>query len=203
MLRRCLLTLIVSALLIATLLIGIAVQAGSRQPPAPALDGLVQGCAPDTPPCWYGIVPGVTKSQEADQRLHSLGYVVPSSDAGNYYAVVVYHAMKTSLGCDLTLQYGGSDRVALIQLMNCRGLRLGDVMALLGEPDAIDANRANLWLLYQKQFSGFVEVSETLSPYAPVISTGILPKNQPLGMTAHPWHGFLPLWLYCEMDRCP
>jgi hypothetical protein len=48
---------------------------GTTQPPNPALRGFVEGCENKPQPCWYGIVPGVTRRQDVITQLaKNMGY---------------------------------------------------------------------------------------------------------------------------------
>lgn len=48
---------------------------GSTQPPNPALRGFTEGCEDKPQPCWYGIVPGVTKREYVITLLaKNMGY---------------------------------------------------------------------------------------------------------------------------------
>jgi hypothetical protein len=48
---------------------------GTTQPPNPVLRGFTEGCEGQTQPCWYGIVPGVTKREYVITQLaKNMGY---------------------------------------------------------------------------------------------------------------------------------
>jgi hypothetical protein len=48
---------------------------GTTQPPNPALRGFSEGCEDNPQPCWYGIVPGVTRREYVITQLaKNMGY---------------------------------------------------------------------------------------------------------------------------------
>ncbi len=63
----------ITSLLVVLLLISRAL--GTTQPPNPALRGFIEGCEDQPQPCWYGIVPGVTRREYVITQLaNNMGY---------------------------------------------------------------------------------------------------------------------------------
>jgi hypothetical protein len=72
------LTLSTAPIFLALFLIARAL--GMTQPPNPALRGFTEGCKDKPQPCWYGIVPGVTRKEDVIQLIKNMGYDIEPSD---------------------------------------------------------------------------------------------------------------------------
>jgi len=176
---------------------------GARQPAQPALEGFRVGCSEQ--PCWYGIVPGVTRMQEAGELLEGHGWVVTRSDLLDYVRLEV----KSPWGCRILI--GGSIGLTRnpilenIPISDCDDLRLGDVLGQIGMPDRISS--CNNQFNPVPQFNGQISVNlvdpkasrNWLSPFDRVerifITQGAaFPKILR-------WHGFAPAWRYQQLGR--
>ena len=103
---------------------------GSTHPPNPALEGFTVGCEDRPQPCWYGIVPGVTTTEEAARVLQSHGYVVLDNPSS-------YEAYSLQ-SCHVQL-HAQPDAVASVYIVDC-DMQLGDVMSQLGSPGGLSTS---------------------------------------------------------------
>lgn len=83
-------------------------------------------------PCWNDIRPYQTQIDHADALLQDLGYTVRRDYFR--YNFVAYPGSSTN--CAVRLSYSGT-RVSMIWLSECPGVRLGDLMVVLGAPEAV------------------------------------------------------------------
>lgn len=144
-------------------------------------------------PCWNGIRPGEMLVPRASQILVSQGYD-PSSDAQD--RAHMYYTPRSSVrGCAVRLEYYNAV-VTETRLSNCKGLRLGDVLAVLGPPEGVQPG------LLQFTFrEGQVRVklrqdgcAQRLSPYLLVSSINLSTARQQSGYVA--WRGFMSPYHY-------
>jgi hypothetical protein len=190
-------------IVILTALNFVAVFIGARQPTRPALEGFYIECT--NQPCWYGIVPAVTRLQEAADLLARHGWSVTRRDLLDYVRLEADNAW----GC--TLLTGGSIGLTRnpilesIPVANCDDLRLGDVMRQLGMPDRI-SSCDNLFNPVP-QFDGQISVNLTdakvsrnwLSPFDRVERIFITKGTQfPIALR---WRGFAPSWRYQQLGE--
>jgi hypothetical protein len=170
-------------------LVLLAIVLGSRLDNKPRLLRRSEIC---TLPCWNGIRPGEMSIDAANHILFSQGYEAQNSLMDR--AHITY--TPVGLGCNVRLEYEEAT-VTETRLTNCPNLRLGDVIAALGDPDSL--------LPHSSSFSferGMARLrlkhdpcEEKLSPYSEVMyvqfsrTPGILPNEVP-------WQGFIPVWRY-------
>ncbi len=181
--------------LLSTLLVGFGVAAGAalRSPPAAVAD--LDACAL---PCWRGIVPRETDMRQAEASLHGAGFTL--EDVVEHFNFVAYRPPDATQ-CALRLGYSGG-KVATIALTQC-GVRLGDVMRLLGAPDG----RVGWNTLAFRGAQVFVTVEahlchESVSPLSPVTSIFLASRQRvgrglmlqqfaPEQTIVYPWRGFV------------
>lgn len=113
--------------LLATALTVSAIGIGGSQPPPSALVGL-DACGL---PCWNEIVPRQTSFDAAQAKLLGDGYTLTSN--GQTYT---FEPSASDQACQVWLKTGDG-LVTVTSLVGCPGVHVGDVIALLGEPDGI------------------------------------------------------------------
>lgn len=106
-----------------------AIGAGSIVAPPPALEGL-DACEL---PCWYRIIPRTSELEHADIILLELGYTDRTILSRNRVAV---YKMPDGQRCDVGMNFGGGTIITVV-LTQCPNVRLGDVLAILGQPEGI------------------------------------------------------------------
>jgi len=191
---------LVSALAALNLLAGVI---GAGHSPQPVLNGFRVGCIEQ--PCWYGIVPGVTRLEEAHKLLERNGWVVTRRDLLDYVRLEA----DSPWGCHILV--GGSIGLARnpkldsIPIADCDDLRLGDVLEQMGMPDRISS--CDSLINPVPQFDGQISVNlvdpkasrNWLSPFDRVERIFIKqPKAFP---TTLRWHGFAPAWRYQQLGQ--
>lgn len=123
------------AIIILTVLLAGSIAAkaiGSLQSPNnPALRGFTEGCEDKPQPCWYGIIPGVTTEEEANQILEKLTY----GKSVNIEHMSRYAEINI-IDCDIHIG-AYSNLVYAISWANCDGLSLGALMNKLGDPKGV------------------------------------------------------------------
>jgi hypothetical protein len=114
-------------LFLSTALTVSALQVGVSQPPPGALVGL-DACKL---PCWNDIVPRQTPFDTAQALLTEAGYHVRGRGQ-----LFTFEPGQTVDGCQVWLNTGGG-YVTVTSLVSCPGVRLGDLLAILGKPEGI------------------------------------------------------------------
>jgi hypothetical protein len=175
---------------------------GSSQPPQPVLAGFSEGCHDMPQPCWYGIVPGVTREPELLQLMAFAGDGRYSyDDQGTSY--LIYFTMPPSVpACMLIFRLnGGLVNSATVGLCNRSPLRLGDLStSTVPFYDAISMTP------YQVAYGTVtLYLNGWPSPNSPVNSINLL--SQADLIQHYNWHGFVPQWRYCQIEpeypSCP
>jgi hypothetical protein len=186
------LTLLLSMVII--LLVILAISFGMSKPIAPELTpfGYCTGI-----PCWLNIDIETDNFNAVDSTLRAHGYTIAS----------VYRS--SGAPCDVVISTinSGSDVIALLQLVDCRGLLLGDLIGIFGLPDRV-------WV------TGFCDWGLGYSPHMIVYVEGqisydrghveMLPRSRVMEIEflgtpytnyeAARWHGFVPLWRYRQLE---
>jgi hypothetical protein len=85
-----------------------------------------------TLPCWNDIYPYQTELEQADALLQNAGY----NTRRDYFRHNFVAYSGSSRACAVRLSYVGT-RVSIIWLSECYNVRLGDLMAIMGAPEAI------------------------------------------------------------------
>lgn len=171
-------------------LIGIAMGIGSVQAEARSP---VQGEGRCAAPCWSGIQPGETLIPQANRILISQGYTPENTGAR-----MIYTPPDDTPGCIVSLQH----QEAVVQqtrLSICPGLRLGDMLLALGQPDQIMTSFLTM------DFAGgtvraqlhMMDCGEHLSPFSPVQFILLTEHSTAAQETvALHWQGFALPWRY-------
>jgi hypothetical protein len=192
-------------LLSGLMLLMIAMSAlGSTQPIHPALRGFVEGCEGIPQPCWYGIVPGVTRIGDADRALRNAGYSLTTTSQEYTRIKLNFYEQDSSYACGRVRvdYFGAVSRIALI----CDDVMLGDLIVTFGEPDGVSiaSNSGGVSMLFHK---GMLSVYESghlgwMSLRSPIrfMDVNSLTLGQGLDMTSYPWLGFLSGEEYCQRE---
>jgi hypothetical protein len=126
-----LLKLIIFPLLVFTLSNIAARALGTTQPTNPALAGFTEGCQGKPQPCWYGIVPGVTTTEETQEILSQLGYKETPTQVFSF---------GYELSEDAKIFFIVADSAMTRMTLTLDNIYVGDVISVLGKPDYIVLN---------------------------------------------------------------
>lgn len=163
---------------------------GAALPPNPALSGFSENCQNKPQPCWYGVLPGVTPLSDVlkmfEQRTFQVFEHVNPQLGHNEYVVM---NPQDHTSCVSTLVPVGED--ATILRLACPEIRLGDMLAAFGKPDAVYGT-----LLYYH--SGLIILIHTFSAYDGIEFIYLNQKNAFPDCT-YPWSGFATPWRYQEI----
>jgi len=144
-------------------------------------------------PCWNGIRPGEMSVDAANRILFSQGYEMQNSMMDRNH---ILYIPPTDNRCTIRLGHQ-SARVIETRLSDCPNLRLGDVIAALGQPESLmphsltfrfGRGMAHLRLSIDPcvdRLSAFSEVMFVRFSTTPDISPYEVP-----------WQGFIPAWRY-------
>jgi hypothetical protein len=190
-----------SAYLVAMLLtLNIAAKTiGSLQPPNPAMKGFTEGCDNKPQPCWYGIVPGETKPNEAKQKLQEYGLAL------RYETSMELTYTEPLSSCSVSLTFQESVRnyshVFRVSFFQCQLLHAGDIMLLPGKKERLSNGIA----FFDGSAFGSVTVSTNTSAWVSsplTLFTGftLIPLNNIDREVRYKWHGFIPLGRYCQLE---
>ena len=168
---------------------------GSTQPPNLALGGFTVGCEDKPQPCWYGIVPGVTTMEEANQIIAGLAR----------YDYVEGFGIYLNESCQVSyFPQAGGETIAYLAITPCEfSLPLGNVLQLFdGSPTFIKVNCLPFFsistddiLIFTKEIS--VDDSVSRIEYYPDIlqdSDSVYHHNK------SPWNGFAFDWFYTNQN---
>ncbi|MBZ0288455.1 MAG: hypothetical protein K8I30_12635 [Anaerolineae bacterium] len=185
----------VSALAILNLLAGLL---GTLRPPHPALAGF-SACSDPSLPCWNGIIPGVTTSQETRQIM---AFAVPGvslfDDLTDSYTL--YFILPQPSPICVALFQMDQQVVGRVQLQVCRetDVQVGDLTGTLGLPERL------VMIPPQNLVYGYVAVNAEgwRTPFQPTSQIAFMNVLQPhqIGQSLYGWHGFVPLWRYCQLE---
>lgn len=178
-------------------LLALAVSLGSTIDDTAAPIRLLNACEL---PCWQRLEPGVTSLPRVDIVMSGLGYTL-TADSSRGNGVLTYEHLQQREQCLVEIHYA-NDIVRMIILKNCGGARLGDFLALLGEPESVFSTGRSLAF---RSFSIILGLEadlcgEWLSPYTPVISVRLVGVNDGLADTIRTWRGFMPYWRYLQLE---
>lgn len=206
--RRLLFAFIGTASLFLFGLVVVASMVGAREQPPISMEGFADICANKPTPCWNGIVPGFTKVDEATRHLLQMGYEAGIvNDALNYH---YFYSERLTPGC-VRIRYLEYDTlVSYLQLYCMAGIKLGDVMSVLGAPASIVYHASPFgdseYLAYdaQRGRSGITIVvgSDWSSLYRPITSIDLF-RGEVMGGADTlnlGWHGFTTMWRYCQLE---
>ncbi len=168
---------------------------GSSQPPHAALAGFSEGCTDKPQPCWYGIVPGVTSENDLLDRMAFAGKAKYTFDDLASSHLIYFTLPDTAPACIFTFRIK-QDVVIRADVALCRNstLRLGDI-ALLSATSSQALSLPPNDVLYDTMS---INVDGWPVPDSRVTSINLLPHTDRLQQYA--WHGFMPLWRYCQLE---
>lgn len=114
---------------------------GSTYPSNTALQGFTEGCQDKPQPCWYGVVPGETTMQEAEQILTQLGYTLKTvEDPSPLDYWQTDHPQHLACQVDLTvwpMSKVPGEIIKVVQNLNlwdCKNIQLGDLLLMFKKP---------------------------------------------------------------------
>ena len=174
---------------------------GSTQPPNPALTGFIEGCTGKQRPCWYGILPSITKAEDGKSLVERQIYKRTSDTTflSSYIAMT-----DDSLLCKkaVFLQGGmpnGDVIISTIVLSQCSGIKLGDLMTIFPPPSFGSINMPMLFYGNSGVTAIFSHTSRWYtSPFAEVESIRLQLGIQSEILT---WRGFMPRWRHCQGEH--
>lgn len=198
---RFLLKFALGSIALFTLIVFVCRAVGGFQPPNPALAGFTEGCAGQSQPCWYGIVPGISKfsdvrkwvqswNNEEYREIESMAtFDVNTRTVGNRYSAgscyTLFHSTRPSSVVDL------------IEVSDCPDLQFGDLMNQFGTPDKIQF-RIGIW-------GQFGEIAFILDAQSGNFNPRTKPRMLIMPSTDEAsiffnWHGFASHRRYCRLE---
>jgi hypothetical protein len=171
---------------------------GARQPPHPALAGLV-ACMGEDRPCWNGIIPGVTTIDETRQIMAFAGPGVTLFDDLTESYTLYYILPQPSPLCVALFQMD-QKVIRRVQLQVCReaDVEVGDLTATLGLPQQL------VMIPPQNLVYGYIAINAEgwRTPFQPHSQISFMNVLQPtyISQQLYAWHGFVPLWRYCQLE---
>lgn len=179
-----------------------ALQVGASLPPPSPLVGL-DACEL---PCWNRIVPRQTPLNMAQTLLAEAGYRVRG-----YGQLVTFEPTESIDGCQVWLNTGGGF-VTVTSLVHCPGVRLGDLLAILGEPEGILRSASGL-VFREAQIVIMVRMlpcDDWFSPQSSILSVYFVDREamrirnllaaDPI-YESFPWRGFASPEFYHALDE--
>ena len=144
-------------------------------------------------PCWWSIQPGETLIGQANGILLAQGYTPQNTGPR-----IIYTPPDDASGCIVSLQHQNSV-VQQTRLSICPGLRLGDILSALGQPDQMMTSFVTM------DFAGgtvraqlhIMDCGERLSPFTEVQFIVLTEHSTVTQETvALHWQGFALPWRY-------
>jgi hypothetical protein len=159
-------------------------------------------------PCWRGITSGETTLEMARALLHERGY--GQRPVSRFFTNPITFERAGSDECLVRIAYGFGI-VADVVLHDCPDVRIGDVMAALGEPDGYVAPH----ILSFRSATVFVEIvgrrscNTPFSPRTRVENIFIMPASYPINTITqvadlgrlNRWQGFMSGAHYLARER--
>ncbi|MFN8372088.1 MAG: hypothetical protein U0694_04340 [Anaerolineae bacterium] len=171
---------------------------GSTQPIHPALRGFVEGCEGMPQPCWYGIVPGVTRGTDAIANLTQRGFVKTSEYEEMFSRCSVYNGSVHVTLCVTNInEFVESDLVYRLSFGDF-GARLEDILSAIGSPWRVFLSpNGSASLIYSFRME--------VNLYAPSLAlqnriSSIQLHMEDYGGPEFTWRGILPFWRYCQFE---
>lgn len=192
---RILIKLILYSLLFFSSLSVLARTLGTAQPTDVALAGFTEGCQSKPQPCWYGIVPGVTPGDQVSA-------LIPFAGRGRYafddlsQAYTLYFTPPEAIpACVFTFRIR-REIVVRIEISLCRraDIVLGDVVSLWKDAPLEISLPPHDLLVGSFSFNA----NNWPMPSSPVHFINLL--SRPEDQEHYTWHGFVPLWRYCQLE---
>lgn len=181
---------------------------GSTQPPNPALRGFTEGCDEQPQPCWYGVIPGVSKFTEMRKRVQSWNsqeyreiestatFDVNTRSIGSRYSISSCYSFFHSTQPSTVVDY--------IEVSDCPDVMLGDLINQFGSPESIQF-RIGVWGRLDEFSFILDDRGEVFNPRTKP-RMFIIPSTDDTS-TFFNWHGFAPRWRYCQFEpdnnTCP
>lgn len=187
------LSLVLCALL--TLTLFTAVRASRALGTPSSVLSAVDGCGL---PCWRGIAPRATGLSQAQLTLTRGGFTPHTSRPA--LGFVSFDGTGAGAGCSAVLGYAAG-QVTSLALTECRDVALGDVVALLGEPDGVLAPGTAL-TFDRGLVIASLPADECRSAFSPLsaVETIYLRAQPPSAARAFPWHGFIDRDRYAALE---
>ncbi len=170
---------------------------GERLYHAPMLLAGLGSCAT---PCWNGIVLGDSNVRDASAILSQQGFSAVGSTSEND---LIFRAGRRDCWAAVTFF---DRRVTTLRFSGCEVIAVGDVMLALGAPQSMIATGGvGDWLrwhdnLIEAGITGTASARLALDTFSLDEPSGSVPSGTP-------WHGFVPFWRYCQLERvlyyCP
>lgn len=191
--------LIIGSLIILSLLGGanaLARVIGARQAAHDALNGFGTNCPQQAQPCWNGLVPGVTSYDEARAALPRLGQVRSAYNSLNESYALYLQPLHDPTICTVIVELH-REVVSSVQLQPCpaANLQLGDLSALLDLTETTNSV-ATLDLVFDRIR---IKTRWWQTPRARISHITLAARPQP-DEKRLPWHGFVRLWRYCQLE---
>jgi hypothetical protein len=185
---------------------------GMTLPPNPALAGFRDGCAGLPGSCWYGIVPGQTKVQQAEAMLRARSLKMTRERA---YYPTYWQRLYANPGalCSASLLFQEDYVVAAVSV-ECRDIFFGDFVRVLGDP--VRQPVFTSWAFGDNE----VQIQMQFNPADPYRCLDFMPFGRVAGFYLHKgspalpapdgsdrqnqrWHGFLPYAQYVHRYGLP
>jgi hypothetical protein len=176
---------------------------GNAQQPNPVLRGFTEGCEAKPQPCWHGIVPRFTSVVETRQILTDANYIEFTSPLRTFQFA---YEGPGNIEVYFDSTYGST--VDRLDLIFRNTLPIGDVLSILGRPQRLRlANKRGMvaatygdetnWLYIDFMDTHF----NALEPFQEThFSVELFWMKNPRPDDAFRWHGFAPLWRYCQFE---
>ena len=181
---------------------------GTTQPPNPALRGFTEGCEDKPQPCWYGIIAGKDTMlfEEASKLLEAEGFQantnrgkVEQTDFTLEFAN--YFAPSSTSGCNVHLEARSQQNYFIrLTLFDCKGISIADMLDLYGLPHNIQLRENESGKLYFNRSTITAQFSANFSPLSYISNISFYPLDLTGGYPYCSWHGYLPYWLYYNLD---
>jgi hypothetical protein len=192
----------ISVYLVAILLTGsiAAKSIGSLQPINPALKGFVEGCEDKPQPCWYGIVPGNTMTKEAEIILTDLEYIADVAETRTIY-VRNEDFTPSLVYIDQSRRYPSGIVAGIIIELKER-VQFADIMLMFGSPSHLVMGYGSMAVSFQDElvYAHSLKYPATSRPNPFMTVTSVTLSAFSLTPMLETWHGFIPLWRYCQIE---
>mgnify|MGYP000321253499 CR=1 FL=1 len=151
-------------------------------------------------PCWMDIDLNTNDMLTADRILTLGGY---QGNLGSRF----YRSLDNRCDVVLMVDVYGDEVISGLQLVNCRGLFIGDLIGVFGVPNRTWVNGFCDWVLeYSRQMYIYVDGQITpgvgavqLLPGRSVVQIDF--TRQPGNTTGSGrWHGFTSFWRYAQLE---
>lgn len=146
-------------------------------------------------PCWRGIRPGSTERIPVHEFLVTAGYRA-ESPSGSIGSGGIYYGKATPERCSIFLSFQ-SHRVSRIELIQCPGLTLGDLMVVLGRPDGVDATGG--WVAFRGgALLAELRCDTRVAPELAITTLRLAGTEAAQGRDLVPWAGFMSRARYTQ-----